>query len=138
MYISLLLQYAKENKFVKPQPPATEYEVQNAEKQLNIRFPDELREFLHEVNGDNFLCLSINRIIEDNLRLRRNIDSDISDLSNFLFFATNGCGDFYGYKVDDGEIKSTAIYMWDHEEFKTRIAATNIINLINLYYQDQI
>lgn len=138
MYIDLLNQYAQRIESAKPQPAATEQEVHEAEKKLNLLFPDELKAFLYETNGDNFLCLSIDRIIEENLRLRKDIDSDLFDLSKLLFIATNGCGDYYGYQIENGTIQSTSIYIWDHEDFEARMVASNIADLIKLYYQDQI
>ena len=138
MYISLLNKYAQDIDFSEVQPAATEQEVLEAENQLNLLFPDELKDFLYETNGDNFLCLSLNRIIADNLRLRKTIDTSLFDLSNFLFIATNGCGDYYGYQIENGTIQSTSIYIWDHEEFEAKLVASSISELIIGYYQNQI
>lgn len=138
MYVDLLNKYAQNIDFFKLQQGVTDKEIDDAEKKLNLLFPDELKDFLHETNGDNFLCLSINHIVEYNLENRRDIKYADPDLKKFLFIATNGCGDYYGYQIKNGTIQSTSIYIWDHEEAEARIVATNIANLIELYYQNQI
>ena len=142
MYIELLKQYAVNIKGSKLQPAAKENEVRNAEEMLNILFPNELKELLFETNGDNFLFLSLNQIVKDNLDLRsinpEIIEPEIFNFSEFLFFATNGCGDYYGYKIDNNTIQSTSIYIFEHEEYTAKIVARDIAELIELYYQDQI
>lgn len=138
MYAKLLKEYAKNIEFSKLKPAATEDEIQEAEKKLDIMFPKELRVFLEETNGDDYLCLPVSRIVEDNLQLRRGLDPEFFNANEYLFIAENGCGDYYGYKIEDGEIRSNSIYIWEHEEFEVRMVAVGIAELIKLYYQDQI
>ncbi len=138
MYIALLKQYAQGVEFLAPQPAVSADCICKAEKALNVLFPEELKNLLSEMNGDNFLLLSIEQILEVNLRLRRDVDPECMDLKSFLFIATNGCGDYYGYKIEGKVVHSTGIYIWDHEEFKERRVASDIANLIELYYQDKI
>lgn len=142
MYIDLLKQYASNIKSIKFQPAVMESDISKAEKRLNILFPDELKNLLFETNGDNFLLLSLEQIIEDNLNLR-DLNPDIIEperfnFSEFLFFATNGCGDYYGYNIDNGTIQSTYVFVFNHEEYTARNVAADIAELIKLYYQDQI
>ena len=138
MYSSLLSQYAKGIAFCKPQPPATEEQVRDAEGKLNIHFPEELRNFLYEMNGDHFLCFSTDSVVRNNLRLRRDVAPIYPDLNGFLFIAENGCGDYYGYRIENGSISSTSIYIWEHEEGKVSMVAANLANLIRRYYRDEI
>lgn len=142
MYIELLKQYAAHLDSVKFNPAATVSEVCEAEKRLNVIFPDELKKILFEVNGDNFLLWSLNQIVKDNLDLRsinpNIIEPELFNFSEFLFIAENGCGDYYGYRIDNGSIQSTSIYVFEHEEYTAKIVARDVAELIKLYYQDQI
>lgn len=142
MYIELLKQVAAKIESSKLQPAATENEVRNAEEMLNILFPNELKELLFETNGDNLFLLSLDQIVKDNLDFRsinpEIIEPELFNFSEFLFFATNGCGDYYGYKIDNNTIPSTSIYIFEHEEYTSKIVAGDIGELIELYYQDKI
>lgn len=142
MYIDLLKQYTSHLDTVKFHPATTDGEIGEAEKRLNILFPNELKNLLFEINGDNFLLWSLDQMIKENLDLRsmnpKIVEPELFDFSNFLFFATNGCGDYYGYKVENGKILSTSIFIFDHEEYVARFVAANVLQLIELYYTDQI
>ena len=144
MYRELILELTQGSAFVKIQPPCPEYEIDNAEKTVGYPFPKELRALLQELNGDKFLLLSAKEIVEQ-ARLNREIQEMYSDeefakeLDKFIFFATNGCGDYYCYRADaDGIIDETAIYIWEHEEFCCKQAAANMAELITRYYNDEI
>lgn len=142
MYIELLKHYAANIDSLKIQPAAAKNAIHKAEVKLNILFPNELKELLSETNGDNFLLLPLESIIKDNLDFHSMnteiIGPELFDFSKFLFFATNGCGDYYGYKIDNSKIESTSIFVFEHEEYIARVVAADIAELIKLYYQDQI
>ncbi len=142
MYIELLKQYAANIDSLKIQPAVTGDAIHEAEVGLDILFPNELKELLCETNGDNYFLLPLEFIIKDNLDFRSMnpeiIEPELFDFSEFLFFATNGCGDYYGYKIEYGIIGSTSIFVFDHEEYTARVVAADIAELIKLYYQDQI
>lgn len=56
-----------------------------------------------------------------------------------IFFATNGCGDYYCYRIlPNGETDTAAIYLWEHELFETHAVAENMTDLIVKYYGDEI
>ena len=56
-----------------------------------------------------------------------------------IYFATNGCGDYYCYRVlPNGETDTSAIYIWEHELFEIREVAKDLIDLIKKYYNDEI
>ena len=144
MYRELILSLSQGNEFVKIQPPCSESEIDGAEKVVGYPFPKELRNLLRELNGDKWLLLSAKEIVE-NAKLNREIQEENSDeefakeLDKFIFFATNGCGDYYCYHADsDGVIDETAIYIWEHEEYRWRQIATNMADLITQYYKDEI
>ncbi len=61
------------------------------------------------------------------------------DVNCHIFFAENGCGDYYCYNIlEDGEIDTSAIYIWEHEINKTSIVAKDIKELIRKYYNSEI
>lgn len=142
MYIELLKQYGSNNIGFKIQSAVTKSEICAAEKMLNTTFPNELKELLLETNGDNYLLLSLNQIVSNNQDFRNLnpsiIEPELFKFSEYLFFATNGCGDYYGYKINNNAILSTSIFIFEHEEYCSRIVADNIAELIRLYYQDMI
>lgn len=144
MYSELILELSQGNEFVKIQPPCPESEIDGAEKVVGYQFPNELRNLLRELNGDKWLLLSAQEIIEQ-AKLNREMQKENSDeefakeLDKFIFFATNGCGDYYCYHADsNGVIDETTIYVWEHEEFCWRKIATNMADLITRYYKSEI
>ena len=64
MYREILENYAKENKWVKIQPPAQMQDIKKAEEYVGHPFPDDLVKLLLELNGDKWLILSTEEIIE--------------------------------------------------------------------------
>lgn len=144
MYKELILELSQGNEYVKIQPPCPKSEIDAAEKAVGYPFPKELRNLLQELNGDQWLLLSAKEIIE-NAERNREMQKEYSgeefakELDQFIFFATNGCGDYYCYHADsNGVIDETTIYVWEHEEFCRKPIAASITELITQYYQDEI
>ena len=145
MYRELLSEFIKNVDWAKLQDPCSEQELKKAEKVVGYPFPDELKALLRETNGDRWFLLSAKEIIE-NVERNRTILSECFEPDEFvekvdlhIFFATNGCGDYYCYKVSqNGEVDTSAIYIWDHEDFETRYAAKNIKDAIIKYYSNEI
>lgn len=144
MYRELIAELTKNNEFVEIQPPCPEKEIEKAEKAVGYPFPKELKVLLRELDGDKYLLLSAKEIIKQ-AKLNREIQEEYSDeefakdLDKFIFFAENGCGDYYCYHADfDGMIDETAIYIWEHEEFCYKQVAVNMEELITRYYNDEI
>jgi len=144
MYKELILELTKDHEFVKVQPPCSENDIDNAEKAIGYHFPKELKALLRELNGDRYFLLSAKEIIEQ-AKLNREIQKEYrneefaKELDRFIFFATNGCGDYYCYLADsDGVIDETAIYIWKHEEYCREQVAANMTELITRYYNDEI
>lgn len=145
MYRELLSEFIKNVDWAKLQDPCSEQELEKAEKVVGYPFPDELKALLRETNGDRWFLLSAKEIIE-NVERNRTILSECFEPDEFvekvdlhIFFATNGCGDYYCYKVSqNGEVDTSAIYIWDHEDFETRYAAKNIKDAIIKYYSNEI
>lgn len=108
-----ILELNRDNPFATLNPPATETQLSNISSTFKLTVPDELEALLKEVNGDGSTFLSTELIIKDNLSLRK-LDWCMP-LDVFLFFAENGCGDYFGYSIKkNGEIDNN-IFMWDHE-----------------------
>ena len=72
MYRELVLELSKGNEWVKVQPPCSEAVISEAEKVVGYSFPEELKNLLREMNGDKWLFLSAEEIIE-NVKLNREI-----------------------------------------------------------------
>ena len=152
MYRELILDLTKENKWVKIQPPCPDDEIKRAEQIVGYPFPEELRSLLREINGDHYCLLSAEEIIK-NVKLNREIwlplfEEDYSKelyvtlVDRFIFFATNGCGDYYCYRVNKNGIPDeTSIYIWEHESLGEecwRKVAGNMTEFITKYYQGRI
>lgn len=146
MYRELIAGYIAHIASAKLQDPCTEAEIANAEEYVGYPFPEELRALLRETNGDCWLLMSAEQII-NKVKLNREILAEAFDdivkfnekVDRHIFFATNGCGDCYCYRVmPSGEVDTTAIYMWDHETFDHYIVAKDIPDLIRKYYNDEV
>lgn len=60
-------------------------------------------------------------------------------VNRHIFFATNGCGDYYCYRIlPDGAVDTAGIYIWEHELFETRWVAKDLPEMITKYYNDEI
>lgn len=145
MYRELLSELIQRSNWAKLQEPCSENDIAKAEKVVGYTFPDELKALLRETNGDHWFLLSAQQIIEI-VENNRNIlsecfepDEYLEKVDRHIFFATNGCGDYYCYRVSENrEVDTSAIYLWEHEEFETRYVAKDIKDAIIKYYNDEI
>lgn len=152
MYRELISELTKDNEWVKLQPPCPESEITRAEKVVGYSFPSQLRELLRETNGDKWCLMSVKSIIET-VELNREIwlpmfEEDFSrkeyvdKVDRFIFFATNGCGDYYCYRVgEDGAADESAIYIWEHEYLGEKCwkkVAGSMSDFIRRYYNGEI
>ncbi len=139
MYKELISEKSQGNKWVKIQAPATKEEILNAESVIGYVFPDELKQLLYELNGDSYLILSTEEIINNCLLNRKYLKECYEDIDNHIFFAGNGCGDYYCYNISpNGEVNASAIYIWEHEINETFVVAKDIKELIIRYYNSEI
>ena len=145
MYRELIEKLTSGNQWAKVQEPCSEEEIRRAEEYVGHKFPEELKALLRETNGDHWLLLSAERII-NHVKVNREVfpeylapDEFEEKINRFVFFATNGCGDYYCYRVlENGETDTSAIYIWEHECFEAREVANDIVDLITKYYNDEI
>ena len=138
MYIEQIRKYMNDNEYTKPQPPADLKMITNAENRLGVTFPNELKELLMEMDGDNLLLLSVKQIIEDNLLIREALSEFYEGLDKLLFIGGNGCGDYYSYSILDGQIKSQEIVRWEHEDNSKIVVAHSLIEMIDRFYNNEI
>lgn len=153
MYRELISELSEWNEYVKIQPPCPENEIDYAEQVVGYTFPKELKDLLRELNGDKWLFLSAKEIAENVERNREfflpffeknfSYEEYIERVDRFIFFATNGCGDYYCYSVSENGIPNeNSIYIWEHEEIGEkccwRLVATNMVEFITRYYKDEI
>ena len=145
MYREILDCYIKDHAWAKLQMPCCEEEILETENYVGYSFPDELKNLLRETDGDHWFLLSAKEIRE-NVKLNREIfpeylssDEFEEKVNRFIFFGTNGCGDYYCYRVlPDGRTDDSAVYIWEHELFEVRRVADNISDLIKKYYSEEI
>ena len=145
MYRDLICELTKGHSWARLQDPCSEDEIIKAEKYVGFIFPEELKTLLRETNGDRWLLLSAEQIIS-NVKANREIfpeylepDEFEQKVNRFVPFATNGCGDYYGYRVlENGDTDSSSICIWEHELFDTREVAKDIVELITKYYNDEV
>ena len=145
MYRELISRWIEHHDWAKLQPPCSEEELQKAERYVGYAFPEELKELLRETNGDRWLLLSAKQIME-HVDSNRSVWPEYLEPEEFLekvdrhiFFATNGCGDYYCYRIlPNGVIDTSAIYLWEHENFEVQVVARDLPDLISKYYNNEI
>ena len=110
MYRDLIGKLIEGHSWAKLQEPCSEDEIIKAEEYVGFIFPEELKTLLRETNGDLWLLLSAEDIIK-HVKTNREIfpeylepDEFEEKVNRFVYFATNGCGDYYCYRVlENGE-----------------------------------
>lgn len=123
--------------YIKKNPPATNEQIFELEKSLGYKLPNDLKDLLSEMNGDNWFILSTDEIKNTNLSLR-NQDFYMS-LDCLLFFGKNGCGDYYGYPITKkDDIRDDNVFIWEHEYDNRIWKANNLEEVIIKYYSDEI
>ncbi len=145
MYRELIGKLIDGHNWAKLQEPCSEEQIKKAEKHVGFTFPEELKALLRETNGDHWFLLSAEEIVA---QVRRNreilaeyLESDEFEekVNRFIYFASNGCGDYYCYRVlPNDQADTSAIYIWEHELFETREVAKDICDLIIKYYNNEV
>lgn len=139
MYRELIEQYSQGNKWVKIQAAATKTQIETAEQIVGFRFPSELKDLLTELNGDKWLFFSTEEISETSQVVREAFKDCYPDIDKHIFFAGNGCGDYYCYNVNSaGAVDYASIFIWEHEVNETKKVASNLQELIKRYYNGEI
>ena len=145
MYRELIGKLIDGHNWAKLQEPCSEEQIKKAEKYVGFTFPEELKALLRETNGDHWFLLSAEEIVAQVKRnreiLAEYLESDEFEekVNRFIYFASNGCGDYYCYRVlPNDQADTSAIYIWEHELFETREVAKDICDLIIKYYNNEV
>jgi len=94
-------------------PPASEELIQSVEKNLNVQFPLEFREFLKKYGSGEFAythLYSLSNDIENNIIEENKILND----KRVVAISDNGAGDYYCYLVKENYCESSIVIL-DHE-----------------------
>ena len=127
----------KQNNSIKINPPANHEQISSVEETLGNKLPMELMELLLEMNGDGWFVFSTEQMIEINMMVR-GLDC-FMPLNCLLFFAGNGCGDYYGFPVTPSDgVRDDRVFMWEHEYDNRVWKAKNMEDTILKYYNDEI
>lgn len=113
---------------IKLSSPANKEEITKAEQLLNTKIPQELFSLLLISNGANqvmkhprtneiieigSIYWTINDIIDKSLEQYEYLQTISSgDRTKYLFFSDNGCGEYFGYRIQDGECNDRTIYIY--------------------------
>ena len=112
--------------------PATEAQLQDAETEIGVSFPEEYRRFLKEYGGGFFAFAKIYSVQPGSdlhvLAINRRAGLIGSGL---LAFSDNGVGDLYGFKVGGGD---SSIWFLDHETRQWQ--ATHFSDLIQFLVEE--
>ncbi|WEK56080.1 MAG: SMI1/KNR4 family protein [Candidatus Cohnella colombiensis] len=120
--------------------PASIESINSAEIELNVQFPQTLKELLLESNGvlDEFECDALwplERIIEENKSIR--IEEQIT-FNNFLLFSDAGNGDLFAFSIKEGNDNNEEIYVWNHEDESREIVSTSLKDFISGWFEGTI
>ncbi len=93
--------------------PATETQVEAAEKSLGVSLPCAYKAFVRDFGGGYFAFGNVFSVSSSEWNIvSRNQKTDIH---GFIAISDNGVGDYYGFKVCGG-VCGDCIYLWNHEE----------------------
>ncbi len=92
-----------------------------------------LRELLSETDGvlgeyDLPLIWTLSRIVEDNLHFRANANFKTlyMPFDCLLFFSDGGNGDQFAFAIQNGEVRRSDIFVWNHEDDSRTWVASNL------------
>lgn len=95
----------------------SENQILEAENQLNFIFPEDYKIYCLK-GGLNFL-----RVHHDILSPKEIVQNFNLTENKFIPFASNGCGDLYGWSIETKEV-----VFWDHETNISNIDNQNFLN----------
>ncbi|MEU6715960.1 SMI1/KNR4 family protein [Nonomuraea sp. NPDC046802] len=112
--------------------PASDEAIDQIERLLGQRVPDELRELLRQTNGvraeyESGLVWSVQEIIQENTEFRQSADFAELYMSfdQLMFMGDNGGGDQFAYiRVSAG--RPDDVFVWDHETDERKWVAASL------------
>jgi hypothetical protein len=125
--------------------PVLPDEIVKVEKELKVKFPEELTSLFLETNGvkDVFksdLIWPLERIRKDNLFFRgfEDFKEIYMPFDHLLFFADSGTGDQFAYSILNKEIRRTDVFAWNHEDDSRKWVASSMKQYIEWWLTDKI
>jgi hypothetical protein len=142
MLIKIILKYSNKCSFNKP---ADKRDIEKCEKILGIELPKQLTDLLLESNGIHGeyglrLIWTVDEIAETNREFRTNSDFKriYRPFDNILFFADAGNGDQFGFSITNGQIKTTDVFVWNHEDDSREWVATDMLKYLEGWLSGQL
>ena len=137
LFFSLIHRLAPVNTVISVEPTLGRFIIPIEDAIDDFAIPDEPESYDSSKKAEEII---------DNVRRNREILAEYFELdefeekvNRFVYFATNGCGDYYCYRVlPNNETDTSAIYIWEHELFETREVAKDIPDLITKYYNNEV
>ncbi len=122
----------KPKKFIEQDPPATDVEIAEVERELSLELPFDYKLFVKKYGGGYFFYTNIFSPISNSewniIEVNRKFQSKPID---FIAISDNEVGDYYGFKIVNG-ICDSKIYFWDHET--DNVINTNYENLFEFVF----
>ena len=146
MFRELIAQCVSESgaEYAYLEPSCPEDEITQAENAVGYPFPEELKALLRETNGDHWLLWSAKEMVECAEQMKGFLDvcdtyeDYLEKVGRHIFFAGNGCGDYYCYRIlPTGMADGSGVYIWGHETFESHVVAKDLPDLIRKYYHGQ-
>jgi hypothetical protein len=92
-----------------------EFDLLEAEEQLNTKLPDDYKNFIFEYGGGYFAFSNVYSLEKGSDWNLVNANYNYHNMhDNYILVSENGLGDFYGFKTIDG-VCCSEIYFYDHE-----------------------
>ena len=120
------------------EPKSSIETINNIEKKLNLKLPEELLKLYSETDGikDKYgydVVFPIEKIIPKNLEMRtfEGFKELYMPFDNLLFIGEYGNGDLFAYPIMmNGKIVNKEIFVWDHETDGRKFLAASIRDLV--------
>lgn len=138
MYLEIVQKYESERPYGRIESPANAQKIEEVETRFQSSLPTDLKALLSELNGDGYLLFSAEKIIEEHQMLCDAWGEIFPEIERFLFFAENGCGDYFGYRKDENGDYGNEIVLWEHETRESTVVSASVLELIELYYEGKI
>jgi hypothetical protein len=120
-------------------------DINASETKLNVILPKDIKSILLESNGVEGiyglgLIWSIERIIEDNIRIRNDkIFKEIyMSFDNLLFFADSGMGDQFAFPIVNRTVCKQDVFVWNHEDDSRNWVAPTVSKYVEWWLKGKI
>lgn len=110
---------------------ASEAQLAETETTLNVRLPDQYKEFLRRIGGGAFLFLDVlpaeakEAVFEDLVSVNRGP----MRILDFIAVAPVGTGDWWGFPVAGG-VCDERVFFWDHETGDLQLESRDFLEFL--------